>query len=114
MPGHSDKRIEGFRKLKPGESYYSTQNNKRLIVDMPAGTVTSHCSRFVHPTAPRVLTVRETARLMGFPDDFVFYGTEGQQLDQVGKAVVPQVAAALCLYIRKKLDYVKLLDRDSS
>ena len=106
MPNHSDERIEGFHQLKPGSSYYGGQNNKRLIIDMPAGTVTSHCSRFVHPTAPRVLTVRETARLMGFPDDFKFYGTEGQQLDQVGKSVVPQVAAALCLYIREQLKII--------
>ncbi len=103
IPNHSDKRIAGFGKLKPGESYYNTQNNKRLNEDMPAGTIASHCSRFVHPKLPRVLTVRETARIMGFPDTFRFFGSENHQLDQVGKAVVPQVAAALALYIKKQL-----------
>jgi len=73
-------------------------------VAKPAGTIASHCSRFVHPVHPRVLTVRETARLMGFPDDFVFYGSETQQLDQVGKAIVPQVAYYLALYLKSKLD----------
>ncbi len=106
LPNHSPKRIEGFRNLAQGNSYYGTQNNKRLFSSKPAWTVASHSSRFVHPTEPRVLTVRETATLMGYPGTFKFFGTESQQLDQVGKSVVPQVAAALCYYIRKQLEYV--------
>lgn len=91
LPKHSKERVEGFSKLKPGESYYGTQNNRRLFLDKPSGVVTSSCSRAVHPVEPRTLTVRETARLMGYPDDFKFYGGLTSQLDQVGKAVVPQV-----------------------
>lgn len=106
IPNHTPERIEGFRKLKPGDSYYGGQNNRRLFIDKPAGTIASHSSRFVHPTAPRVLTVRECARLQGFPDSFVFYGPETQQLDQVGKSVVPQVSTAICFYVKKQLEKV--------
>ena len=104
MPRHSIKRVEGFRRLKFEESYYGTQNNKRLHPDKPSGVVASHCSRFVHPYKPRVLTVRESARLMGFPDHFIFHGTETNQLDQVGKSIVPQVATAISYYIKSKME----------
>jgi DNA (cytosine-5)-methyltransferase 1 len=103
-PRHTQKRIEGFKKLQFEESYYGTQNNKRLHPDKPSGVVASHCSRFVHPYESRVLTVRECARLMGFPDHFIFHGTETSQLDQVGKSIVPQVSTALCYYIKHQLE----------
>lgn len=95
MPRHSQERIEGFKNLEIGESYYGTQNNKRLDPEKPSGVITSHCSRFVHPIEPRTLTVRESARLMGYPDDFIFYGTSTKQLDQVGKAIAPRIILGL-------------------
>jgi DNA (cytosine-5)-methyltransferase 1 len=101
-PKHSLKRIEGFRRLKIGDSYYGTQNNKRLDPDKHSGVVASHCSRFVHPYESRVLNVRECARLMGFPDYFIFFGTESGQLDQVGKSIVPQISTALSYYIKQQ------------
>ena len=103
-PRHTAKRVDGFRKLRIGQSYYGTQNNKRLDPEKPAGTVTSHCSRFVHPYLPRVLTVRENARLMGFPDYFIFKGSETSQLDQVGKSIVPQVSMALSYYLKREIE----------
>jgi len=102
-PKHTAKRVEGFKSLRIGQSYYGTQNNKRLDPDKPAGTVASHCSRFVHPYQPRVLTVRENARLMGFPDHFIFKGNESSQLDQVGKSIVPQVTMALSYYLKREI-----------
>ncbi len=106
-PHHSAKRIEGFKALAPGDSYYNTQNNRRLLWYTPSGVVASHCSRFVHPSEPRVLTVRESARLMGFPDGFIFKGSETNQLDQVGKSLVPHVIMCLSAYLRQELDKVK-------
>ena len=103
-PRHSAKRVEGFSKLEIGQSYYGTQNNLRLNPEKHAGTIASHCSRFVHPTESRVLTVRENARIMGFPDDFKFYGNESGQLDQVGKSIVPQVSMAIAYYIKEMLN----------
>jgi len=106
LPKHSLKRTKGFRGLKPGESYYGTQNNRRLHYDKPAWTVASSCSRFVHPTEPRTLTVRETARLMGWPDGFSFHGTTGQQLDQVGKSMVPQIPYAIAKYLKRNVEFI--------
>lgn len=44
-------------------------------------------SRFIHPFESRLLTVREQARLMSFPDDHVFLGSKDEQYNQVGEAV---------------------------
>ncbi|MBU0460041.1 MAG: DNA cytosine methyltransferase [Nanoarchaeota archaeon] len=40
-----------------------------------------------HPNLKRRMTVRETARLQSFPDDFVFYGAVTSQFRQIGNAV---------------------------
>ena len=54
----------------------------------------------VHPILPRVLTVRELARLQSFPDDFIFEGNKSQQLVQVGNAVPVLLGKAIGLSIR--------------
>ncbi|RLG82197.1 MAG: DNA (cytosine-5-)-methyltransferase [Thermoprotei archaeon] len=52
-------------------------------------------SRFIHPFENRLLTVREQARLMGFPDSHVFLGGRDEQYNQVGEAVPPPLAKAI-------------------
>jgi len=49
----------------------------------------------IHPLQHRIISVREAARLQGFPDWFVFLGTLVQQYQQVGNAVPPPLAAAV-------------------
>jgi len=56
-------------------------------------------SRFIHPFENRLLTVREQARLMGFPDDHVFVGGRDEQYNQVGEAVPVPLAKAIAEYI---------------
>ena len=63
-----------------------------------AGTGTergSHTSpRPIHPTKNRVITVREAARLHGYPDWFRFHSTNWHGHRQVGNSVPPPLAAA--------------------
>jgi len=69
----------------------------RMYWDRPAPTITTKCisfsnGRFGHPRFHRAITVREAARLQGFPDSFVFHGSLEQTATQVGNAVPPPIA----------------------
>ncbi len=55
----------------------------------PSNTInTGHRSHF-HYKWNRIPTVRESARLQSFPDDFEFFGSKSEQYRQVGNAVPP-------------------------
>ncbi|XP_057478976.1 DNA (cytosine-5)-methyltransferase CMT2-like isoform X3 [Actinidia eriantha] len=49
----------------------------------------------LHPEQDRVLTIRESARLQGFPDFYRFSGTTKDRYRQIGNAVAVPVARAL-------------------
>lgn len=51
--------------------------------------------RPIHPTRPRVISVREAARLHSFPDWFRFHQTKWHGFRQVGNAVPPLLAQAV-------------------
>lgn len=79
---------------------------RRLHPDRPAHSVlTQFCDprHFLYPFADRGFTVREAARLQGFPDSFRFLGSPNQQARQVGNAVPAPLAAALARWIRTEL-----------
>eukprot|EP00854_Cymbomonas_tetramitiformis_P014462 gene14462-17092_t len=71
----------------------------RLSYKEPHDTVHSYHKPHWHPSLvpfnSRVMTVREKARIQGFPDKFVFCGEIGKQYKQIGNAVSPQLAKAL-------------------
>ena len=46
----------------------------------------------VHPNCERRFTVRETARIQSFPDDFEFFGSTSSQFRQIGNAVAVEFA----------------------
>lgn len=78
---------------------------KRLIADQPSKAITTGAtSEFVHPTEDRNLTIRECARIQSFPDDFIFTGTQGQQLLQIANAVPPLLAKAIGQALANDLD----------
>ncbi|XP_020705695.1 DNA (cytosine-5)-methyltransferase CMT2 [Dendrobium catenatum] len=55
----------------------------------------SHCQIVLHPEQDRVLTIRETARLQGFPDYYRFCGSVRERYRQIGNAVAVPVARVL-------------------
>ncbi len=69
----------------------------------PSPTInTGHRSHF-HYKWNRIPTVRESARLQSFDDNFLFYGNKTQQYRQVGNAVPPMLGKAIALEIYKWL-----------
>ena len=63
---------------------------------------TGHRSHF-HYKWNRIPTVRESARLQSFPDDFVFYGNKSEQYKQVGNAVPPMLGYVLAEQLKMYL-----------
>ncbi len=86
-----------------GEKVYT--NLVRLHPYKLAPTVMGS-SRFVHPFEDRLLTVREHARLMGFPDDHVFHGGRDVQFSEVGEAVPVPLARFVAKTVKIKLSEV--------
>ncbi|CAM3785597.1 DNA cytosine methyltransferase [Smaragdicoccus niigatensis] len=81
----------------------------RLWWDRPASTVTTKCNsftrgRFAHPAQDRNISMREAARLQGFPDEFVFQGGRVDVAHQVGNAVPPLLAMTVGAAIAKQLN----------
>ena len=74
----------------------------RLDYDRVAPTIKGS-GRFIHPVLERALSVREHARLMGFPDAHVFHGPLSSQYDQAGESVPPPLAAAVCRELARQL-----------
>jgi DNA (cytosine-5)-methyltransferase 1 len=84
-----------------------TLKHSQTVLDWhkPSRTVVTIPDDYIHPLEPRTFSVRELARLQGFPDSFVFHGkvttggtsrrTDVPQYTQVGNAVSPYVALAI-------------------
>jgi len=81
--------ISRFFKL-PGSG---VANTLRAGTDAARGAFTS--PRPIHYKRPRCITVREMARLHGFPDWFRFHETKWHGARQVGNAVAPPLARAI-------------------
>ncbi|RLE79048.1 MAG: DNA (cytosine-5-)-methyltransferase [Thermoprotei archaeon] len=116
IPNHeyvpiSKRRLRKIRKLKWGQAlvYYEGAQRKvyrnfiRLHPFKLAPTVMGS-SRFIHPFKDRLLTVREQARLMAFPDDHIFYGSKDAQFNQVGEAVPVALARAIARTVKNFLE----------
>jgi DNA (cytosine-5)-methyltransferase 1 len=120
---------ERFRHVPPGGGWYDIPERLRLNchngVDRSKGgwpdvygrlewdgqcpTITAGFDSFTrgrygHPEQHRSLTLREGARLQGFPDKFRFYGTRYDVRLQIGNAVPPPLAKAAGEAVRRILE----------
>jgi DNA (cytosine-5)-methyltransferase 1 len=87
--------ISRFLKLAPN----GVCNTLRAGSDAARGAFTS--PRPIHYHHPRCITVREMARLHGFPDWFRFHVTKWHGARQVGNAVPPPMARVIAGEILK-------------
>ena len=105
---HGERVRERYNKIKPGERD-RTDHTDRIKPDVPSGTVLVGSSAgggrpHIHPYEPRVITVREAARLQSFPDWYQFYGSTTEQYRQVGNAVPVLMAYEILINVRKVLE----------
>ena len=73
----------------------------RLRGSEPSSTITNSfttpsCLRCIHYAQNRPLSIREGARIQSFPDTFRFFGSDQQIKVQIGNAVPPLLAIAIC------------------
>ncbi len=86
-----------------------TRRYRRMTWDgVPRAVITRFrdpkSGEYTHPEQDRTISIREAARLQGFPDHFIFHGDRSSQYDQVGNAVPVQLADAITQEIRHCLD----------
>jgi len=94
--------------VEPISRYYKLSaagisNTLRAGTDSSRGAFTS--PRPIHYKYPRCITVREMARLHGFPDWFRFHQTKWHGARQIGNAVAPPVGRAIASQIIKVLKF---------
>lgn len=108
---HAPDVIARFSAVEPG-SRDRISKYQRLSWDRPspvlrAGTGSDRGSyqaaRPIHPDEPRVITVREAARIQGFPDWFQFHPTKWQSHRMIGNSVSPVFAEAILEVLLSKL-----------
>ncbi|MGR5445426.1 DNA cytosine methyltransferase [Vibrio hepatarius] len=140
---HTSRLVERFKGMEEGHSSYRIgrktdekkvtsykMNNQRLFGNKPSLCITANFqSTFIHPTQHRNLTAREAARLMSFPDTYIFKGKRTQmsskflkkhgrehedflsQYNQIGNAVPPllgkTVADGLLNAIKYSNEFIK-------
>ncbi len=100
---HSAKTIKRFEATEQGKeepvSRYTRLNWSGLCHTLRAGTGPDHgafmSARPIHPSEPRVITVREAARLHGYPDWFQFHRTKWHSFRGIGNSVPPPMAKAV-------------------
>jgi len=100
---HTPLSVKRFRATEPGETEPVSRfhrlhpdgvcNTIRAGTGSERGAFTS--PRPIHPTLPRVISVREAARLHSLPDWFRLHSSKWHGFRQVGNAVCPLVGRAV-------------------
>ena len=108
---HTPEVIKRFKRVRQGD-VEEVGRHPRLHWDsqcptLRAGTGNDRGSfqsvRPIHPDEPRVITVREGARLQGFPDDFKLHPTIWHSFRMIGNSVSPIIARAVFSLIARRI-----------
>lgn len=122
------KSLERYKAVPPGGNRFDLLRNARHITpacwikktsggtdlfgrlwwDRPSVTIRTEFfkpekGRYLHPVKHRPITHREAARLMGFPDDFIFKGGKTDIAKQIGNAVPPNLAGVIAGMVKAAL-----------
>lgn len=108
---HTQAVIDRFAKVKPGKTELVGRHPRLKQTGqcptLRAGTGSDKGSfqsvRPIHPTEDRVITVREAARLQGFPDTHIFHPTVWHSFRMIGNSVSPIMGEAIFSAIRDRL-----------
>lgn len=76
---------------------------QRMNSQLPSNTIDTGHRNYFHYKENRVPSVRESARIQSFPDDFTFLGSKTSQYKQVGNAVPPLLAYTIAEAIKEIL-----------
>jgi DNA (cytosine-5)-methyltransferase 1 len=97
---HSPGVIAKIAEIRPGQG---PRSYRRLHPDVASTLVVGHRALPVHPFLDRMISVREAARLQGFPDQYIFGGSRSSQPLQVANAVPPPMARAVATNLLRPL-----------
>lgn len=93
--GNSKNLPKEFQQIRKVHIAWTRLNSKK-----PSFTIDTGHRHHFHYKWNRIPTVRESARLQSFPDDFIFLGTKTSQYKQVGNAVPPLLAYEIAKQIK--------------
>ncbi len=108
---HAEHIVKRMDALLPG-GIDKTSKAKKLTWAAPcivlrAGTGKERGShqavRPIHPAKSRVITIREAARIQGFPDWFQFHETKWHSFRMIGNSVSPYVSYGLLSLLKSRL-----------
>ncbi|MBD2415885.1 DNA (cytosine-5-)-methyltransferase [Nostoc calcicola FACHB-389] len=89
---------------------------RRLSWDKPSPTITTSphqkATDMCHPVKLRSLSVRESARIQTFPDDWIFYGSVSSKYKQIGNAVPILLAKEIGSYLFNLIQGNKLKGKE--
>ncbi len=116
VPNHelriiTDDKLKQVRKTRGGQGirYFRSSKDRtkpnwvRLFPDRVATSIIG-LSRYIHPYADRLLTVREHARLMSYLDTFIFTGPIDSQYNQIGESVPPLISSLIAKEVQKHIE----------
>ncbi len=115
LTNHKEKTVEIIAMVPDGGNYKNLPEHlkdtrkvniawTRLNSKKPSFTIDTGHRHHFHYEFNRVPTVRESARIQSFSDDFIFLGNKTSQYKQVGNAVPPLLAKHIAINLKRQLD----------